>query len=555
MPIADRRSADELETLVQKLTSELEKVNQKQEEHTHRYNRILEGINSILSNVVQAKTEEKMANACLSVALKLTGSLIGFVGLVGDDGQLHDIAISEMGWNQCQMYDKTGHRRPPENLVVHGLYGSVIDTGKGFFTNKPLSHPDSIGLPFGHPPINSFLGVPLVLDGKTMGLIAVADREGGYSYEHQVDLEAIAPAVMHALHNNMSEEALSDAYENLQVHSEELNVSNEELLSQSEQLHESNKALHESEEHYRMLFKNMTEAFYFVEIIYDKEGKPCDYRFLEVNPAYELLMGVKKEQMLGRSLFEVFPNANPTTFEKYNEIAISGKSANFEVFSQAVNNRYLDVYAFSPEKGKLAVIFRDITERKLVEQERETTVAFLRLMNDSKGTADMVHSAVSFFRERSGFEAVGIRLKEGDDYPYFEASGFTEEFIRLENNLCVRDTYGQLYCDIDGYPIHECMCGNIISGRFDPSKPFFTERGSFCSNCTTKLLATTTDADRQARTRNRCNGEGYESVALIALHVGEECFGLLQLNDRRKGQFTTGTISMWKGWQIILPLP
>ena len=125
-------------------------------------------------------------------------------------------------------------------------------------------------------------------------------------------------------------------------------------------------------------------------------------------------------------------------------------------------------------------------------------------------------------------------------------SGFTEEFVKLENNLCVRDTNGQLYRDSDGYPIHECMCGNVICGRFDPSKPFFTARGSFCTNCTTELLATTTDADRQTRTRNRCNGEGYESVALIALRVGKECLGLLQLNDRCKGQLTLETISMWE---------
>ncbi len=105
----------------------------------------------------------------------------------------------------------------------------MINSGKSFFTNDPLSNPDSVGLPFGHPPVTSFLGVPLVLDGKTMGLIAVADREGGYSYEHQEDLEAIAPAVMQALQRKRSEDALSEAYEDLQVHSEELHVSNEEL--------------------------------------------------------------------------------------------------------------------------------------------------------------------------------------------------------------------------------------------------------------------------------------------------------------------------------------
>ena len=78
-----------------------------------------------------------------------------------------------------------------------------------------------------------------------MGVIAVADREGGYSSEHQEDLEAITPAVMHALHSNMSEEALSDAHENLQVHSEELHTSNEELQMQSEELRESEDKLKE----------------------------------------------------------------------------------------------------------------------------------------------------------------------------------------------------------------------------------------------------------------------------------------------------------------------
>ena len=342
------------------------------------------------------------------------------------------------------------------------------------------------------------------------------------------------------------EEALREAYEQVQLRSEELQSQNEELQAQSEELREAYEALHESEGKYRMLFTNMTEAFYLAEIIYDKNDKPYDYHFLDVNPAYELNMGVKREQILGKSLLEVYPNANPITFEKYDEIAISGQSAHFEIFSQAVNSKYLDVYAFSPAKKKLAVIFRDITESKRAEQERETTVEFLRLVNESKGTSGLVHSAVSFFREHSGFEAVGIRLKDGDDYPYFEASGFTEEFVKLENSLCVRDTYGQLFRDSAGYPIHECMCGNVVCGRFDPSKPFFTTRGSFCTNCTTELLATTTDADRQTNTRNRCNGEGYESVALIALRVGEECFGLLQLNDKRKGQFTPETISMWE---------
>ena len=153
---------------------------------------------------------------------------------------------------------------------------------------------------------------------------------------------------------------------------------------------------------------------------------------------------------------------------------------------------------------------------------------------------------MAFFKKQSGCEAVGIRLKEGEDYPYYETKGFPPEHVLLENKLCARDDVGCVIRDFKGDPIIECMCGNILCGRFDSSKKFFTEKGSFWTNDTTRLLATTTDADRQVNTRNRCNGEGYESVALVALRVGDNRLGLLQLNDKRKNMFTLETVQLWE---------
>jgi hypothetical protein len=155
--ISDRRSADEPEIPIQERIAELEKANQALRTEileressetdliklkdkleaaiTLRNNRILEGINRIFSIVVQQKTEEELGNECLSVALEVTGSQLGFVNLVGDDWLLHDIVISDIGWEQCLMYDQTGHHRPLGNFVVHDLYGSIINIEKGFFTN------------------------------------------------------------------------------------------------------------------------------------------------------------------------------------------------------------------------------------------------------------------------------------------------------------------------------------------------------------------------------------------------------------------------------------
>lgn len=129
----------------------------------------------------------------------------------------------------------------------------------------------------------------------------------------------------------------------------------------------------ESEERYRMLFTNMTDGFGLVEVIYNNDSKPRDYRYLEVNPAFELYLGAKKEQMLGKTMLETFPNVDPKAVEKYNEAALSGRPIHFEIFSH-VADKYLDIYVFSPEQGKLALILRDITERKEAEARLKETL-------------------------------------------------------------------------------------------------------------------------------------------------------------------------------------
>jgi PAS domain S-box-containing protein len=195
---------------------------------------------------------------------------------------------------------------------------------------------------------------------------------------------------------------------------------------------------------------------------------------------------------------------------------------------------------------RMAGICLDITERKQAEKELALATELLQLTNVSRSTRELVQSAVTFLCQHSGCEAVGVRLREADDYPYFEARGFPPEFVQAETHLCLRDNLGQPILDATGNPVLECMCGNIICGRFDPAKPFFTANGSFWTNSTSQLLASTSEADRQARTRNRCHGEGYESVALFPLRVGDDRLGLLQLNDRRPGRFSPGVIAFWE---------
>ena len=150
---------------------------------------------------------------------------------------------------------------------------------------------------------------------------------------------------------------------------------------------------------------------------------------------------------------------------------------------------------------------------------------------------DIIRKFIALLKECVGTDAIGLRLKEGDDFPYYTTIGFTESFIMAESSLCPRGQDGRIEYGPDGMACLDCMCGNVIRGRVDPSLPFFTKGGSFLSNGTTKLLSATTEEQRQARTRNRCNAEGYESVCLVPVRNGDSIIGLLQMNDRDEGAF------------------
>ena len=296
-----------------------------------------------------------------------------------------------------------------------------------------------------------------------------------------------------------------------------------------------------SEEKYRALFGNMSNAFALHEIIFDLTGKPVDYRFVDVNPAFEKLTGLKAESIINKTVKEVLPNTEGYWIERYGEVVKTGKQAAFRNYSSELDKHY-DVVAYKTNKNQFAVIFSDITERVKSEMEKEISIQLLRLINSPNDLHQLMKYSVGLFKEFTGCEAVGIRLREGEDFPYFETEGFPEDFVRKENTLCSRDNEGNILRRQNGEPILECMCGNILLGRFNPQLPFFTEHGSFWSSGTSELLTSTTEEDRQAHTRNYCNIRGYESVAIVPLKAGGETFGLLQFNDHRKGMHTKGKI-------------
>jgi PAS domain S-box-containing protein len=192
-------------------------------------------------------------------------------------------------------------------------------------------------------------------------------------------------------------------------------------------------------------------------------------------------------------------------------------------------------------------IVQDITDRKQAQRNQELSAQILGILNESVALPDAINSILTAIKQETGFDAVGIRLRNGEDFPYFVQNGFSYDFLLTENTLTVRDKDGGICRDTNGKASLECTCGLVLSGQADLTNPLFTPGGSAWTNNSLPLLDLPAADDPRLHPRNRCIHEGFCSLALIPVRVNQEIVGLLQLNDRRKDRFTLEMIEFFEG--------
>jgi PAS domain S-box-containing protein len=187
-------------------------------------------------------------------------------------------------------------------------------------------------------------------------------------------------------------------------------------------------AMLESEERFRQLFNEMNVGCALCELICDGDKRPCDARFVEVNPALERMTGFAKSYLIGKSLREVFPRIESVWIERLGRVALTGESTHFEDYSRAFK-KCLDVTAFRPRPGYFAAVFADITQRMQAQQDL--------IEAERKYRSIFEHAVEGIFQVREDGGLLTANPAMARLLGYASVEEFTREVRNLEQHLYI----------------------------------------------------------------------------------------------------------------------
>ena len=192
---------------------------------------------------------------------------------------------------------------------------------------------------------------------KILHAIANIEDKGTGTGDHIVGIVQDITEKKNAEQDILSKnDALTKALETITTHEEELH-------QQLEEINAAHSDIFESEQKYRSLFEENIVGTALHEIILDDSQNPCNYRFLEINPAFEKYTGLLGSDIIGKTVLDILPNTESFWIETYGKVALTGRPVHFEEYSQELD-KYFEVQAYSPARGQFVTLVQDITERK-----------------------------------------------------------------------------------------------------------------------------------------------------------------------------------------------
>lgn len=170
--------------------------------------------------------------------------------------------------------------------------------------------------------------------------------------------------------------------------------------------------LRENEYKYRILFENMNASFGLHEAIYDDQGNPVDFRYLEMNPMFLDNLGMTASEIRGHTAKELFPQTEQYWIDTFGEVAKTGQSVAYQNYSRELG-QWFNTFIFSPQKNQFAAFFIDITEQKRAEEKlKENEQRYRALVDNSPfGIVEVEEDGTIVSINKSVAEALGTSVE------------------------------------------------------------------------------------------------------------------------------------------------
>jgi len=350
---------------------------------------ILDGVNGILLNRLKQISEEQLAALCLSVVENITGSRYGFIAEIKKNGYFDILAVSNSKWDTSWVVNQAGIKKTPVYLKIQGLYRRMFEKGESFFTNDPASHPDNIDLPTGHPPLSSFLGVPLFKENEIFGMLAVGNREGGYTHKELQSLEMLAPTIVEALQSKRAEEDVA-----------------------------------RSKRKVSEILESIQDGFYAID---------RNWCFTYMNHRAAEHFGLKPEDLIGKYVWDKFPRFFGTEHEQHIRKAMNIREIQRYEGPDVYTDKWLSISIYPSDEG-VSLFWQDISERKQAEESLRESEARFRIFMDNSPVISWVkdeHGRYIYlnktYEERFGVKLENLKGKTDFElWPTEIASAFWE---------------------------------------------------------------------------------------------------------------------------------
>ncbi|NTU50159.1 MAG: PAS domain S-box protein [Desulfobulbaceae bacterium] len=400
------------------------------------------------------------------------------------------------------------------------------------------------------------LATPIMLGGKQVGnfvltqLLYAHEETDKAVFRNQAELFGYdETAYLRALDGvpRLSRDTVHNAMAFCSKLSQQISETNYAKAILAETLAAQKKAeeeLRKSEASYRLLAEYTNDML-------SRHAMDGTYTYL--SPSCQNLLGYTPQELLGVNPYLMVHPDDISRVQKAHFKVVKNQTTDLSVYRfKRKDGQYIWVETnnktvadpFTGELLEFVCISRDITVRKQVEVYREISREVLRILNEPEDAGESIRQVLECLHTRTGLDAVGMRLQTGDDYPYIAQKGFSQDFIQKENSLTGSCSVKGICREEDGKVKLECTCGLVISGKTDPTQPFFTAGGSCWTNDAIKFIGLSPEDDPRYIPRNHCIHQGYASLALVPIRNQKEIVGLLQLNDRRKGCLTLEIIEI-----------